>query len=123
MILLNEMEKQSSSSLIPHLPFLKLLHPFAPHLAQELWFELGNKTILDFEPWPAFDPKLIEDETFTLVIQVNGRTRDTVEASAGVSDQEAKEIALGREKIKALVGNAVPKNIIYVSKKLVNIVI
>ena len=123
MILLNTMEKEKNLSLIHCCLFLKLLNPFAPHLAQELWSRLGNETILDFEPWPTFDPHFIEDATFTLVIQINGKVRDSVEISADISGSEAKELALGREKVKNFIGLNKPKKVIYISKKLVSIVV
>ncbi|MDP2598948.1 MAG: class I tRNA ligase family protein, partial [Candidatus Liptonbacteria bacterium] len=123
MILLNELEKQPLSSVMGHESFVKILHPFAPHMAQELWELMGNKTILDFEPWPEYDPKLIEEEKFTLVIQVNGKVRDTIEVESDITEERAKEIALASEKVKSFVGNSSPKKIIYIPKKLVNIVV
>lgn len=102
---------------------VKIIHPFAPHMAQELWSRLGHKTILDFEPWPKFDPVLVEEDTFVLVIQVNGRVRDSIEAPVKITEQEAKELALGREKVKSFIGSETPKKVIYVSRKLVSIVI
>ncbi|MBI4087230.1 MAG: class I tRNA ligase family protein [Candidatus Liptonbacteria bacterium] len=122
MIFFNEMEKQNPSSLTSHLSFLKLLHPFVPHLAQELWDNLGNTTILDFEPWPKHEPSLIIEDTFTLVIQVNGKVRDSVEVSVDIGESEAGKIALEREKVRSFLGSRAPQRVIYVSKKLVNIV-
>lgn len=102
--------------------FLKLLYPFAPHLAQELWSMLGNDKILDYEKWPEYDSKLAEEEKITLVVQVNGKVRDTFEAEADISEEKAKEIALGRKKVKSFLLGKEPKRVIYVKGKLVSIV-
>jgi leucyl-tRNA synthetase len=123
MILLNDLEKTAPLSRGDLQSFLKLLHPFAPHMAQELWSSLGETTYLDFEPWPTFDPELIKEEKITLVLQVNGKTRDMVEVASSITEAEAKELALAHDKIKEKVAGQEPKKIIYVAKKLVNIVI
>jgi leucyl-tRNA synthetase len=104
--------------------FLKLLAPFAPHITEEIWREtLGHTSSIHREPWPTHDPMLIREETFTLVFQVNGKTRDTMTASADITEDEAKAAAFASEKIKAAIGNVVPQKTIYVEKRLVNIVI
>ena len=123
MILLNDLEKAPISK-EDYEKFLKLLVPFAPHMAEEIWRSvLGRKTSIHREPWPEYDPVLIQEETFTLVIQVNGKVRDTILAPLNITEEEAKKIALGREKIKNILGSAVPQRIIYVPKRLMNIVI
>ncbi|HTY39617.1 MAG TPA: class I tRNA ligase family protein, partial [Candidatus Paceibacterota bacterium] len=125
MILLNEMENVRpplAHAACHTLPLL--LAPFAPHLTEEIWQTvLKKKTSVHRAAWPEYDPKLLEEETFTLVIQVNGKVRDTVEASAELSEEELRTLALAREKISALVGKHAPKNIVYVPKRLINIVI
>ncbi|MEK9180124.1 MAG: class I tRNA ligase family protein [Patescibacteria group bacterium] len=111
--------------------FIKLLHPFAPHLAQELWSQLGNKTYLDFEKWPEYDEKLIQEEKITLVVQVNGKVRDTFEVDANITEEDAKNIALRSEKVQRYLEGKSPngstpltiKKVVYVRGKLVNIVI
>ncbi len=123
MILLNDLEKTGAGKEVGEI-FLKLLAPFAPHITEELWGgAFGKKTSIHREAWPQYDANLIKEETFTLVIQVNGKVRDSVEAAAGVSESEAKELALGREKIKNILGSAKPKRVIYVPSKLINIVL
>ena len=103
--------------------FIKLLHPFAPHMAQELWSLAGNDTYLDFEPWPEYDPKLIIEETITLVFQVNGKVRDSARVEATITEDAAKKLALENTKVKIALAGQEPKRVIYVDKKLVNIVI
>ena len=75
------------------------------------------------EPWPSYDPKLIEEEKFELVIQINGKARDKVLVEVNISQKEAENIALSREKIKNWVGNKEVKKIIFVPKRLINIVV
>jgi leucyl-tRNA synthetase/predicted alpha/beta hydrolase family esterase len=128
---------------------IRLLAPFAPHTAEELWSRLfgtkksrihdsqseSGQQIKGFtlhasrfrsvhqEPWPAYDPKLVEDETFTLVIQVNGKVRDSVEAPLGLTQSEAETLALGRDKIQVFLAGQKPRKSIYVLRRLINIVI
>ncbi len=129
MILLNEMEAAAPLAEDDLVSLVKILHPFAPHAAQELWSLMGNNTYLDFEPWPAHDPALIAEIKISLAFQVNGRTRDTVSVDASIGEDAVKELALANEKVNValaaagLAPGAAPKRIIYVDKKLVNIVV
>jgi leucyl-tRNA synthetase len=102
---------------------LKILSPFAPHLAEELWEKLGHTESIFKEKWPEYDPNLIKDEEIKLVIQVNGKVRDIVMARADISEEEAKKIALESEKIKSYTAGKEIKKIIFVKGKLVSIVI
>ncbi len=118
MILLREMEKESSQ--LPKVScqvFLKLLFPFTPHLAQELWSQLGHKTLLDFESWPKWDSKLIKEEEFELVIQVNGKFRGTVRAKKGIDQKEAEELA------RPYLKGAKSKRAIFIHNRLINLII
>jgi leucyl-tRNA synthetase len=120
----NEPKAESRKPKADFETFLKLLAPFAPHITEEIWREmLGHETSIHREPWPSYDPALIKEESFTLVFQVNGKTRDTMQASADITEDEAKAAAFANEKIKAAIGTAQPKKTIYVEKRLVNIVI
>ncbi|MEK7629820.1 MAG: alpha/beta fold hydrolase [Patescibacteria group bacterium] len=124
MILLNEMEKNEKSIITNHLLlFLKLLAPFAPHLAEELWMALGNKESVHQSEWPKFDPKLIKEETFTLIIQINGKVRDQVEAKIGISESEAGKLAIKQERMKQYLAENKPKKVIFVPNRLINFVI
>jgi leucyl-tRNA synthetase len=124
MICLNEFEKGAPPSRDGFSVFAKLLAPFAPHIAEEIWRTLlGHKTSIHREQWPAYNPKLIASDTFTLVIQVNGKVRDSVEVPPDITEAHAKEIALQRERVRQFVGKAEPKNVIYVRGRLINIVI
>ena len=103
--------------------FLKLLAPFAPHITEEIWREnFGHDRSIHREPWPQYDPKMLIEETITLVLQVNGKMRGTVSLPATLTEDEAKAAALADEGVRRALGGAAPKKIIYVERKLVNIV-
>jgi leucyl-tRNA synthetase len=127
MVLLNESEKQSQTIDLPRFlyeDFALLLAPFAPHIAEEIWRNvLGYKSSVHLQKWPTYNPDLLKSETFTLVIQINGKFRDTLEAPTGISEKVAKTTALDREKIKSYLDGKEPKNVIYVPNRLINIVI
>lgn len=100
-----------------------LLSPLAPHIAEELWEILGQKPSVSQQTWPTYDPTLAKADTIELVLQVNGKVRDRVKVSAGVSEEEAKEYALKSEKIRKYLNKKIPRKIIFVKGKLVNIVV
>jgi hypothetical protein len=103
--------------------FLKILSPFAPHLAEELWEKLGHNTSILREPWPEFNPQWIEDETVNLVIQINGKLRDTISVPKDIAKDDALKLAKSAEKItKWLEGKKIVKEI-FVQGKLVNLVV
>ena len=102
---------------------LLLLAPIAPHITEELWELLGNQYSIHNQSIPSFNPKLIEDETTTLVIQVNGKVRDTVEVGINTEKEKAEKIALSSDKIQPYLVNQTINRIIYVPDKLINIVI
>ncbi|MFH0819738.1 MAG: leucine--tRNA ligase [bacterium] len=100
----------------------KILAPFAPYLAEELWHELGNKKSIFQESWPSYDAKIIAEEKITLVIQINGKLRDRLEVERGLPQKEAEELALSQAKIKSFLAGREIKKIIFVRDKLINIV-
>jgi len=102
--------------------FLKILSPFAPHIAEELWEKLGHEKSITLEKWPAYDKDLAKDEEIQLIIQVNGKVRDKILVSAGISEDEAKEYALSSENVKKYMEGKKIKKFIFTGK-LVNIVI
>ncbi|HZZ99756.1 MAG TPA: leucine--tRNA ligase [Candidatus Paceibacterota bacterium] len=102
---------------------LKLLAPFAPHIAEELWQTvLCNEESIHLQSWPEYDEKLLEEESVTIVVQINGKVRDTVEVKRGLSEEETKELVLAREKIKQALEGKEIKKFIYIQDKLTNIV-
>jgi leucyl-tRNA synthetase len=103
--------------------FLLLLAPSAPHLAEELWNRNGHPYSIHDQSWPKYADELAEEEEVTLVIQVNGRVRDKVLVPASIREVEARELALGRERVKAYISGRSPARVIYVPKRVVNIVV
>ncbi|MDO8582199.1 MAG: leucine--tRNA ligase, partial [bacterium] len=103
--------------------FLKLLAPFAPHLAEELWEKLGNTESIFKNSWPIFDPKLVQDEELELVVQVNGKLRDRFAVSASLAEDELKQQALAREKVKTWLQGKKIERVIVVKGRLISIVV
>ncbi len=102
---------------------LILLAPFAPHLTEELWQYLGNKDSVHNQNWPTYDSELVKEQIITLIVQINGKVRDRIETKVDISEEEAKKLTLGREKIKKRIVGKKVKKIIFIPGKLINIVI
>jgi leucyl-tRNA synthetase len=102
--------------------FTRLLAPFAPHLAEELWSRLGGPDSVHIQPWPEADPAALLAEEITLVVQVDGRRRDAVAAPAGIDRDQAVELALGSENVRRHLRGRRPRDAVYVPDRLVNLV-
>jgi leucyl-tRNA synthetase len=103
--------------------FVKLLFPFAPHISQEIWSLLGNKSLLDYEKWPKYDSKYIEEKTRKIIIQIDGKKRDEIEILEDQIDiEKLKEIVLNRPKVKKFLENKKINKIILAQNKILNIV-
>ena len=100
-----------------------LIAPFAPHVADELWSDLGNTTLTFEEEWPTFDEKLTVENNFNLVLQVNGKVRDMLPAQIGISKDDAEKLAFSSEKVQKFVDGKEVVKVIAVPNKLVNIVV
>lgn len=100
-----------------------LLSPIAPHFCEEIWHRLGNKESVCKTVWPKYDPKLLVEETVTIVIQVNGKVRSKIDIPADTSDEKLKILVLCDEKLKPWLAGKPLKNFVIVPKKLVNIVV
>ena len=103
-------------------PFVLLLSPFAPHLAEELWSILGHQQSLACEPWPAYDDsKLVTDE-IELPVQISGKVKARIRVPAAADAQAVEQLALNHESVqKQLAGKTVQK-VIIVPGRMVNIV-
>jgi leucyl-tRNA synthetase len=102
---------------------LLMLSPFAPHISEELWKAVGEKDSIFEHPWPSWDEALARDEEIELVVQVNGKLRAKIPVPAGLSDDDAKGIAVREPKIKEMLNGRQIKKIVVVKGRLVNIVI
>ena len=102
---------------------LLLLAPIAPHIVEELWQRLGKAYSIHLQDWPAWDEAIAAEEMITLVVQVNGKLRDRIQVPAEISEKKAVELALASENVQRYIEDATPRKMIYVPKKLVNIVV
>lgn len=100
----------------------QLLAPFAPHLSEELWYELGNKTSVHTSSWPTWDDSLLLADSLKIVVQVNGKVRATIEVLPDVPKHDIEAVALASPRIAELLAGKTPKKIVYVPGRLLNIV-
>ncbi len=102
---------------------VQALAPFAPHLAEELWEQLGATEILSFTPFPEAEKKYLHDDMLTYVIQINGKLRARIELPQNQSQEITLRHALENERIAILIGDKKIAKVIFVPNKLLNIVI
>ena len=100
-----------------------LIAPFAPHIADELWEITGNTTFTFEEEWPTFEEELTKEHKMNLVVQINGKIRETIPAKIGLPKEEYEKLAFDSEKIKKAVEGKEIVKVIVVPNKLVNIVV
>ncbi|MFH1745242.1 MAG: leucine--tRNA ligase [bacterium] len=122
MIFVNKLSEEKEISLEVYETFLKILAPFAPHVTEEIWDTLGHKKSIFKEEWPKYDPEIARDEKINLVVQVNGKVRDSIEVDADILEEDAKKIVLESEKIKKWTENKEIKKIFYIKGRLVSVV-
>ena len=118
MVLVNALtsEKKKPRDLIRNL--LILLAPFAPHVCEELWSALGQEGSISKQDWPSYDEAMCRDELITMVIQVNGKKRDTFEVDPELSKEEV--LALAKERVASHLENVTIMKEIFVPKRLIN---
>jgi len=103
--------------------FLLLLAPTAPHLAEELWVRSGHSYSIHNQFWPKFDKELAEQAEITLPIQVNGKLRDKLVVPASITEAEARELVLNRQRVKGYINGKKIDRIIYIPGRVMNIVV
>ncbi|MEK7494840.1 MAG: class I tRNA ligase family protein, partial [Patescibacteria group bacterium] len=123
MILVNAFEKEKILSRELYEPFLILLAPFAPHLAEELWHDLGNKESIFLAKWPEYDGSKIKEEAVTIAIQVNGKLRAVLSFAPGVSEEDVKNQALLETGVSKQIEGKEIRKVIFVPDKLMNFVV
>ncbi len=101
---------------------LKLLAPLAPYLSEEQWHRLGREDSIHEQPWPEFDPELAAEESVTMVVQVNGKVRDTIEVPVDISEDEMVKRALASEKVRGYLNGKDPAKVIAKPPKLLSLV-
>jgi leucyl-tRNA synthetase len=112
MSFVNELYKENEVPMEVAEPFVLLLAPYAPHLAEELWEMLGHKSTLAYEPWPSYDPALVARDTVTIAVQVNGKRRDEITVAIDAPDADILAAAKASEGAKAqLAGQTIVKEL------------
>ncbi|GKS60239.1 leucine--tRNA ligase [Nitrospira sp.] len=123
MVFTNEMTKLEDRPRAVLEPFLKLLAPFAPHVAEELWERLGQPPSVGQQDWPRYDLSLTISDRVEIPIQINGKLRGKIEVSGEAGREDILELARKDTKIQELLQGKEPKKIIYVEKKMINFVV
>ena len=124
MIFINAVYKEEVFPMEYAREFIKLLNPIAPHITEEIWEQVFKKeNTISYETWPTYDETKIVDETFFLIVQVNGKVRGKLEVSSNTTEEEMKQLAKEIPNVKTFTeGKEIVKEIV-VPKKLVNIVV
>ena len=103
--------------------FIKLLAPYAPHLAEEIWEMLGKRPSISKAEWPSWDEELTKENEITVVVQINGKVRDKFDTPVNAEKNKLQETAFSLERIKGWTEGKEIIKVIVVPNKLVNIVI
>jgi leucyl-tRNA synthetase len=122
MIAVNELTTQKCNQVAVLSPFVILISPYAPHIAEELWSKLGHAHSISEVSFPVFDPKYLIESSKAYPISFNGKMRFTLELSLDLSKDEIEAAVLSNEKTKQYLEGRVPKKVIVVPGKIVNIV-
>ena len=116
---LNDEDKNVFSFAV--ISLIKLMSPV--HMSEEIWKELGFENSIHDEPWCEWDENLAKASKITLVVQINGKVKDKLEADEGASNDELQTLALSSDRVKELIDGKEVVKVIVVPKKLVNIVV
>ncbi len=123
MILVNDLEKTPSISRSHYEILLRIIAPFAPHITEELWHNLGNQGSIHKTTWPHYDPEKIIENEVTIAVQVNGKLRDTIVVAKDITNADLEQAARERPLIQKWVEGKAVQKVIVVPGKLLNIVI
>jgi leucyl-tRNA synthetase len=122
MIAVNELTAQKCTSKAVLEPFLVLISPYAPHVAEELWAKLGHKESISSEPFPVFEEKYLVESSKNYPISFNGKMRFTLELPLDMSKGDIEKTVLAHKKTQEQLAGRTPKKVIVVPGKIVNIV-
>jgi leucyl-tRNA synthetase len=123
MVFVNEMNQMPVRPRAVLEPFVLLLAPYAPHLAEELWAKLGHRESLAYEPWPRADARYLVQATVTYVVQINGKVRDRIEVAAAADEAAVRQAALASEKVQKWLDGKTVKKCVFVPGKLLGLVV
>ncbi|MFA6341192.1 MAG: leucine--tRNA ligase [Candidatus Paceibacterota bacterium] len=122
MILTNALEAEEKIGKEAYLKFIKILSPFAPHISEEIWSNLGNKKMIVTESWPKYDESKLVSSKVKMVVQVNGRVRGIIIMSNDSSEGEVEKMALSDENIVKWIDDKQITKRIFVKNKIINFV-
>lgn len=123
MILVNELADLKCHKRAVLEPLLIMLTPYAPHIAEELWHQLGNTSSVLDATYPVFEEKYVKESNKEYPISINGKLRTTISISLDANQEEVEKIVLGNEVVQKWIDGKTPKKIIFVKNKMVNLVI
>ena len=122
MICVNQLSDLKCSSREVLQPLTVLIAPFAPHIAEELWHQLGNEGSVCDAEWPKFDEQYLVEDTFKYPVSFNGKMRFTIELPADCTQEQAVAAVMASADTQKWTGGKEPKKIIFVPKRIINIV-
>jgi leucyl-tRNA synthetase len=102
---------------------MKMLAPMAPYLTEEQWHLYGHEDSIHLSAWPTFDEDLTVQNEITMIVQVNGKVRETIDVPVSITEDEMRERALSSEKIKGYLNGKEPMKVIIKPPKLVSLVV
>lgn len=123
MIWVNYLQKLTVIPVICLETLLRILSPFAPHLTEELWHQLGHQTYLYHEAWPVFEESLTKEDLIEVPVQINGKLRDKILVTPGLEEEIIKKKVLESEKVRQCLGSVPIKKWIIVTDRTISIVI
>jgi len=104
-------------------PLVRIIAPFAPFVAEELWQKLGNSTSVHQADWPSFDASLLVEDTIEYPVSINGKMRVKINLPADMQQADAEAVVLENEVVQKWLDGNSPKKFIFVPKRIVNIVV
>jgi leucyl-tRNA synthetase len=123
MICVNELSEMRCQNKTILKDLLICLSPFAPHISQELWKELGYNNLVVDEAYPVYKPEYMVEDSFSYPISINGKHRTNIEFNLQADQKVIEEMVLADDIVKKWLENAIPKKVIFVKGKIINIVI
>lgn len=102
---------------------LKLLSPYAPHISEELWQEIGHRDSIHISRWPQADEAYLTSDKMTIVVQVNGKLRSEIEVLKGTDEEEVRQVALDNERVRPHLDGKQVQKTIYIPEKIINFVV
>jgi leucyl-tRNA synthetase len=123
MVFVNEATKATAIPKAWFEMFVKILSPFAPHVAEEMWQRLGHTTTLAYEPWPVHDESKLTKDVMVIAVQVMGKLRSQIEVPFDATEASILALAKADEKVQGFLEGKAIKREIYVKGRLVNLVV